>query len=95
MLTDVLALVFATLCKAAMELELDPSSLGQSFEKVGDYHSEKDMEKLRAVGPLGQVEVPVAEPWLADDVAKPKPGLEKKLAYSTGVAMLPWNETAS
>lgn len=51
-----------------MEVELDPSSMGQSFEKVGEFFSEKDMDKLRAMGPLDQNEPPVAEAWLPNDV---------------------------
>lgn len=58
-----------------MEMELDGSSLGQSFEKVGDYHTEEDMEKLRALGPLGPDETPAAESWLGVD-AKSRPGLK-------------------
>lgn len=69
-----------------MELELDPSSLGESFNKVGDYHSELDMEKLRAVGPLDQVEAPVAKLWLADDVSESKPGIEKNFSYNIRAA---------
>ncbi|CAM9315356.1 unnamed protein product, partial [Sphacelaria rigidula] len=53
---------------AAMEMEIDGSSLGQSFEKVGDYHTEEDMEKLRSVGPLDPDETPTAESWLGVDV---------------------------
>eukprot|EP00903_Cladosiphon_okamuranus_P017102 g15757.t1 len=51
---------------AAMEVELDPSSIGQSFEKVGESISEARMEELQAVGPLDQNGELAPEKWLRD-----------------------------
>lgn len=49
-----------------MEVELDPSSIGQSFEKVGESISEAQMEELQAVGPLDQNGDLAPEKWLRD-----------------------------
>eukprot|EP00752_Nemacystus_decipiens_P012159 g10778.t1 len=53
---------------AAMEVELDPSSIGQSFEKVGEIISEAQMEELQAVGPLDQNGEVVPETWLRESI---------------------------
>lgn len=47
-----------------MEVELDPSTIGQSFEKVRETISEAQMEELQAVGPLDQNNGQAAEEWL-------------------------------
>lgn len=49
-----------------MEVELDPSSIGQSFEKVGESISEAQMEELQGVGPLDQNGELAPEKWLRD-----------------------------
>ncbi|CAM9685156.1 unnamed protein product [Pylaiella littoralis] len=53
---------------AAMEAELDPSTIGQSFEKVGDTISKAQMEELQTVGPLDQ-NTGRAEEWLRQGAA--------------------------
>lgn len=47
-----------------MEVELDPSTIGQSFEKVGETISEAQMEELQSVGPLDQNKGQAPEEWL-------------------------------
>ncbi|CAM9494379.1 unnamed protein product, partial [Scytosiphon promiscuus] len=49
---------------AAMEEELDPSSLGQSFEKVGESLSAVQMLELQTLGPLDQNGDLAPEKWL-------------------------------
>lgn len=47
-----------------MEEELDPSSMGQSFEKVGESISEAQMRELQTLGPLDQNGDLTPEKWL-------------------------------
>ncbi|CAM9204796.1 unnamed protein product, partial [Hapterophycus canaliculatus] len=49
---------------AAMEEELDPSSMGQSFEKVGESISEAQIQELQTLGPLDQNGDADPEKWL-------------------------------
>lgn len=57
-----------------MEVELDPSAVGQSFEKVGQTISEAQMEDLQTVGPLDQNGEHAAEEWLQNDSTQPSEG---------------------
>lgn len=52
-----------------MEAELDPSTIGQSFEKVGDTISKAQMEELETVGPLDQNNGRAPEEWLRQGAA--------------------------
>ena len=54
-----------------MEVELDPSSIGQSFEKVGESIPEAQMEELQAVGPLDQNGELAPEKWLRNSNDSP------------------------
>ncbi|CAM9181904.1 unnamed protein product [Laminaria digitata] len=56
---------------AAMEVELDPSAVGQSFEKVGQTISEAQLEGLQTVGPLDQNGKLAPEEWLRSDSTQP------------------------
>lgn len=49
-----------------MEIELEPSSMGESFEKVGASIPEAQMEELQTVGPLDQNGELAPEQWLRD-----------------------------
>lgn len=57
-----------------MEVELDPSAVGQSFEKVGQTISEAQMEGLQTVGPLDQNGKLAPEEWLRSDSTQPSAG---------------------
>ena len=57
-----------------MEIELDPSAVGQSFEKVGQTISEAQMEGLQTVGPLDQNGKLAPEKWLRNDSTQPPAG---------------------
>lgn len=57
-----------------MEVELDPSAVGQSFEKVGQTISEAQMEGLQRVGPLDQNGKLAPEEWLRSDTTPPPAG---------------------
>lgn len=57
-----------------MEVELDHSSVGQSFEKIGDSISEAQMEELQTLGPLDQNGHVAREQWLGQDSTQPSPG---------------------
>lgn len=61
-----------------MEVELDASFIGQSFEKVGESISKEQMEELQTLGPLDQnADVAPTEKWLQDP-NKPSTGLYEK-----------------
>lgn len=59
-----------------MEVELDPSTIGQSFEKVGETISEAQMEELQAVGPLDQNNGQAPEEWLRKPEAPSSTGMQ-------------------
>lgn len=65
-----------------MEVELDPSSIGQSFEKVGESISEAQMEELQAVGPLDQNKGRAPEEWLRKSNAPSSTGTVCNLGVS-------------
>lgn len=50
-----------------MEEELDPSSMGQSFEKVGKSMSEAQIQELEGLGPLDQNGGLAPEKWLQNE----------------------------
>lgn len=57
-----------------MEVELDHSSVGESFEKIGESISEAQMEELQTLGPLDQNGQPAREQGLGQDSTQPLPG---------------------
>lgn len=58
-----------------MEVELGKSSMGHSFEKLGESISEAQMEELQTMGPLDQNGDLAPEEWLrSDDSSKPSAG---------------------
>lgn len=57
-----------------MELELDSSSIGQSFEKVGESISEAQIKELQTLGPLDQNGELPPEKWLPSDPSQPSKG---------------------
>lgn len=61
-----------------MEVELDHSSVGQSFEKIGDSISEAQMEELQTLGPLDQSGHVAREQWLGQDSTKSSPGRQRR-----------------
>lgn len=60
-----------------MEVELDPSAVGQSFEKVGQTISEAQLEGLQTVGPLDQNGMLAPEEWLRSDSTQPATGARR------------------
>lgn len=78
-----------------MEVELDPSAVGQSFEKVGQIISEAQLENLQTVGPLDQNREHAPEEWLRNDSTEPSAGaLRASLLVALKVYFLSW-ETSS
>ncbi|CAM9369821.1 unnamed protein product [Ectocarpus sp. 8 AP-2014] len=61
---------------AAMEIELEPSSMGESFEKVGASIPEAQLEELQTVGPLDQNGELAPEQWLRDGKAPSSTGVQ-------------------
>ncbi|CAM9897730.1 unnamed protein product [Ectocarpus sp. 4 AP-2014] len=61
---------------AAMEIELEPSSMGESFEKVGASIPEAQMEELQTVGPLDQNGELAPEQWFRDGKTPSSTGVQ-------------------
>ncbi len=80
-----------------MEMELDPSSIGQSFEKkVGESISEAQMEELQAVGPLDQNGELAPEKWLRNSSDSPTPpGAQFTSVHGAVGCYLFWPETST
>lgn len=64
-----------------MEVELDPSSIGQSFEKVGESITEAQMEELQTVGPLDQNGELAPDKWLRNSNT-PTTGVQYSFIFS-------------